>query len=772
MTPPRTHSDPPQIGRSRLRVEDRRFLTGQGRFLADLTGGTLTGIVLRSPHAHARILRIDTAAAAALPGVRLILTCQDLRAEGIGDLPCPVQVATEAPLIVPPRPALADGVVRFVGDPVAFLVADTAAQAQDAAEAVLVEYETLPAITDATAALAGGAVQLWPQAPGNCAFTFRRGDAALVSAAFAAADRIVTLDLINNRIAAVPMEARAASGQYDAARGQFLLTLSGQGVHTIRAQMAAPILGVAADALRIVAPDVGGGFGPKNAVYPEYVLVLAAARRLGQPVTWQASRTEDFLTTAHGRDNRTHARLALDAAGTILGLEVVTHANLGAYLSPGGVGSCTNSPATAMGGVYAVPAVCMEVRGVFTNTTPIDAYRGAGKPEANYIIERLLDRAARETGIDAALLRRRNLIGAFPYRSALGMVIDCGDPRARLDAALAAADRDGFPARRAASAARGRLRGFGFACFLETARGAPGEWAAIRFAADGAIELASGVQSNGQGHETSFPQIAADRLGLPCEMFRIVQADTAQVPRGHGHGGARSLHMGGTALVGAMEAMLVRARLVAARLLQADAAALVYADGGFSVPGEARAIGLLALARAAAEVNETLDTEYDSPLERVTFPHGCHAAEVEIDPDTGAVALLRYVGVDDYGTLVNPMLTRGQVQGGLAQGIGQALMEEIRFDPDSGQMQSASLQDYCIPRAADLPGLEIAFAGIATDANPLGVKGAGQAGCIAAPQTVMNAVLDALAPLGIGDLDMPATPMRVWQAIARTRSGG
>ncbi|MBR0662788.1 xanthine dehydrogenase family protein molybdopterin-binding subunit [Roseomonas hellenica] len=759
-------------GQSRRRVEDGRFLNGAGRYVDDMQAdGALHGVVLRSPHAHARIIGFDLSEAAAMPGVRLVLSAADLRAEGIGDLPCVAAVATVAPIIIPSRPALADGIVRHVGDPVAFVVADTAAQARDAAEAIAVDYEALPAVADAAAALAPDAPQLWPEAPGNLSYLFRKGDRAAVEAGFAAAHATVSLALVNNRVAAAPIEARAAIAYHDAASGDFLLELTGQGVHGIRDQLAQHILRIPPQRLTVMAPDVGGGFGAKNFVYPEYVLLLVAARRLARPVRWSSSRTEDFLSSAHGRDNRTEARMALDAEGRILALDVRTIANLGAYLSPSGPGSSTNAPGTAMGGFYAIPAVCMEVRGVFTNTVPIDAYRGAGKPEANYVTERLIDLAARQTRRDPAALRRLNLIADFPYRSAMGMAIDCGNAKGNLAAVLDAADQAGFAARRAAAEAQGKLRGFGLACFLETARGAPGEWAAVRFEADGQVALATGTQSNGQGHETSFPQIAADYLGLPHAAFRLVQADTRSVARGKGHGGARSLHMAGAALVQAMDAAIAKAKRLAAQLLQTEEASLEFRDGRFGVPGETRDIGLLDVARAAAEAGESIDAEIDSPLDLITFPNGCHVAEVEIDPETGLVRLLRYTAVDDYGTLVNPMLTRGQVQGGLAQGIGQALLEEVTYDADSAQPLAASFQDYCLPRAEDLPDLAVTFAGVPTASNPLGVKGSGQAGCIGAPQTVMHAVLDALAPLGVRTLDMPATPAKVWAAIQAARAG-
>jgi carbon-monoxide dehydrogenase large subunit len=514
----------------------------------------------------------------------------------------------------------------------------------------------------------------------------------------------------------------------------------------------------------------------KNFLYPEWVLVLWAARRLGRPVKWVAERGEEFVSSAQGRDNHTRGRLALDPDGRFLALEVETVANLGAYLSTNGPGSSTNSPASAMGGVYAIPAVFMAVRGVFTNTVPIDAYRGAGKPEANYLIERLVDRAARRLALDPVELRRRNLIGRFPYRSGLGITIDSGRFAGNLDDMARHLSTDGFEARRREAAGRGRLRGRGIACFLETSRGTPGERAEIRFEADGRVALVLGTQSNGQGHETSFAQIAADLLGLPIAAFRFVQADTGAVKSGNGHGGARSMHMGGAALYLAAQMVLSKGREIAAHLLQADAGEVSFSAGRFTAGGGERGIGLLELAAAARDptnlpdgVNPGLDADAWNDSDVFTFPNGCHAAEVEIDPETGAVTLESYVAIDDYGRLINPMLTLGQVQGGLAQGIGQALAEHTVYDGGSGQLLSGSFMDYALPRAADLPPFEVTLVEQPTAVNPLGVKGAGQAGCIAAPQTVINAILDALAPLGIDRIDMPATPERVWQAIRAAR---
>ncbi len=767
---------PPERGRSRRRLEDDRFLTGRGRFVDDLDEpGQLYGHVLRSPLAHGRILSIDLSVAQDMPGVVAIFTAADLKADGIGDLPCDVEIATDEPLVVPPRPALAEGRVRHVGDPVAFVVATSPEAAQDAAEAITVAFEALPPAVGVEAALAAGAPLVWEHVPGNLAFRFRKGDHAAVEAAMAQAATTVELTLENNRVVAAPLEPRAALASYDGIEDSFRLVLTGQGVHEQCRQLAESVFHRPETSIHLVAPDVGGGFGAKNVLYPEWVLVLFAAQRLGRPVKWTANRSEDFLSSAQARDNRTRARLALDRDGRFLALGVETAADMGAYLSALGPLIPTAAAATAMGGVYAIPAVSLDVRGAFTNTVPVDAYRGAGKPEANYIIERLVDLAAARTGMSPMDLRRLNMMSVFPHRSALGMTVERGGFAANLDAALALSDQAGFASRRAEAARRGRLRGLGFGCYLETARGRPGETAGIRFETDGRVSLILGTQSNGQGHETSFPQVAADLLGLPVERFRFVQADTRLVPSGKGHGGARSLHQGGAALVAAIEGVLAKARPIAGQLLQCSPAELSFAHGAFSAPGEGRSVDLMSIAAAALDPEMAphgpapgIDCMVENPLDLVTFPNGCHAAEVEIDPETGAVTLERYSAVDDFGTLINPLLTEGQVHGGLAQGIGQALHERTVYDA-SGQLLSASFMDYGLPRAADLPAFDVRFNPVPSEANPLGVKGSGQAGCIAAPQTVMNAVLDALAPLGIEHIDMPATPARIWHAIEARR---
>ncbi len=767
-------ADANQDPRSIRRLEDSRFLTGRGRYVEDIAEpAALHGYVLRSPHAHALIRSLDVSSAASMPGVHLIATADDLAADGLGFMPC---LAAVKPLIVPPRPALAAGRVRHVGDPVCFVVADSAEIAREAAERIEIDYESLPSVINGRTALAEGAPALWDEAPGNLVYHVQRGDHVAVAEAMKNAARIVEVDVTNNRVIVVPLEPRAGIARYDAATDTMDLELTGQGLHGIRRQLAEFIFKVSPERIHLHAPDVGGGFGMKNFLYPEWILLLWAARRLKRPVRWLADRAEDFVMGAQGRDIEATARIALDAGGRILALDVAMVANLGAYLSGNGPGASVVAASTAQGGVYDIPAIAVDVRGAVTNTTPVDAYRGAGKPEANYIVERAIEAAARALGRDPADLRRQNLISSFPHRTAMGMAIDSGGFLANLDAAVARVP--GFEARRAAAKARGRLRGLGVACFLETSRGAPNEGAEVRFEPDGSVMIAVGTESNGQGHETSFAQIASKHLGLPLEAFRYVQADTRAVRSGAGHGGARSMHMGGAALVKAMDAALSKARRLAAHLLQASEHELHYDQGRFTVRGSDRAIDLATLAVSAQEAANLPEGMSPGLGEHVlnitdvfTFPSGCHVAEVEIDPETGAIELLRYTAVDDYGRLINPMLTEGQVQGGLAQGIGQALVEHTVYDPQSGQLLSGSLMDYALPRAADLPFFDIELIERPTEANPLGVKGSGQAGCIGAPQTVMAAVLDALRPAGVEHLEMPATPARVWEALQGAKPG-
>ncbi|MCB1740505.1 MAG: xanthine dehydrogenase family protein molybdopterin-binding subunit [Gammaproteobacteria bacterium] len=761
--------DPSQPRRGR--IEDRRFVTGEGRFAADLVRpGLVHGVVVRSPHAHADIARIDAAAALAAPGVLAVVTAADLAADGVGPLQNTSSIPSDPPLVRPPRPVLAADRVRCQGEPVAFVVAETLAAALDAAELVVVDYAERPAVVDAAAALAPGAPQIWDTAPGNVACVFRAGDRAAAETALAAADHVLELEVDNHRVCALPLEPRAAIGEFDVVSDTLVLTATAQGVHGVRDALARTF-GVDKARLQVVAHDVGGGFGAKNFAYPEWALVLHAARRLGRPVKWVAERVEELTGGAHGRAVRSRAKLGVTADGRITAILAEMTADLGAHLSTGAPGSGTVSVTRAIHGMYAIPAVFMETTGVFTNTAPVDAYRGAGKPEGNYLVERLIDTAARRFDFDPVEIRRKNAIADFPYHTPLGFTVDSGQFAGIVEKAAALADRDGFKARQAAAARDGKLLGQGFGCFLESARGAPSEGAEIRFAGDGMLELRVGTESNGQGHETTFTQLVSERFGLATETVRYIQADTRETRMGNGHGGARSMHMGGTAIVRAIGTVLAKGGRVAADLLQAPEGQVIFRDGAF-IAGDGRSVALADVAAAARQPEFGLENGLDS-FERfddapITWPVGCHVAEVEIDADTGAVRLLKYAGVDDYGAILNPQLIEGQVHGGLAQGIGQALGEAIVYD-ETGQCLSATLMDYPVPYADGLPAFDIRFDGLPTQVNPLGVKGSGQAGAIAASQTVMNAVTDALARVGAGPIDMPATPEKVWRALRAAR---
>lgn len=755
------------------RLEDRRFITGEGRFTADLNrAGQAYGFVVRSPFAHADISGVDVTEAAATPGVLAVYTAADLKADGLGDLQNASTVPSDPPMAKPPRALLARDRVRYAGEPVAFIVAESLTAAYDAADVIAVDYAERPVVVDAEAALKPGAPQIWDEAPGNVVCVFSAGDRAAAEAGLAAADHVLELTVDNHRVSALPVEPRAAIGEWAGDEETYRLTLTGQGLHGIRNSLAKPVFGIEPEKLHIVAHDVGAGFGAKNFAYPEWAFVLYAAKKLGRPVKWVADRAEDVAGGAHGRAVKSLGKIGLTADGRITAILAEMTADLGAVLSSGAPGSATVSVTRAIHGIYAAPAVFMQSTGVFTNTAPVDAYRGAGKPEGNYLVERLVDAAARRFGFDPVELRLQNAIQEYPYTTPLGFEVDSGRLVENINEAAELADRDGFSARRDASAAKGLLRGQGFACFLESARGAPSEGAEIRFADDGMIEVRTGTESNGQGHETTFTRLVADRFGAAIDEVRYIQADTAETRMGHGHGGARSMHMGGGAIVGAIDMALAKGQTVAAGLLQAAEEQLSFRDGQF-VAGDGRSIALADVAAAARQpefgLEDGLDSFYRWDDAPITWPGGCHAAEVEIDPDTGKVDLVRYVGVDDYGELLDRQLTEGQVHGGLAQGIGQALTERIAYDPETGQCLSATLMDYAAPYSDGLPDLDVRLVGTPTAANPLGVKGSGQAGAIAGAQTVMNAVMDALAPLGVEELDMPATPEKVWRAIQAAR---
>ena len=761
------------IGDAPRRREDARFVTGQGAYLDDLRFDNLVhSVVLRSPHAHALIRSIDGAAARAAPGVLAVLTAADAKADGLRPLRpyTEANVQTGEKFVFDLQPVLALDKVRFVGEPVAFVVAETHAQALDAAELIAIDYASLPAVTTAGAARTAGAPQLSPEVPGNVCVDWRTGDAAAVAAAFEAATHIVELDFDNHRIISNPMEPRGGVGLHDPASGRYTLHVSSQNIHFNR-NHAAQALGTTPQQVRYIAPDVGGGFGAKNFVYAEHVLLLWAARRVDRPVKWIASRSEIFLSEHHARDQQARAALALNAEGRFLGLRVASVANVGAYMANVSGGLQTYQYLHLQGTVYALPAIALEIAAVLTNTAPTGVSRGPGFAETVNILERLIDAAARQGGFDRAALRRLNMIpaAAMPMTNSFGFVVDSGRFAETFDLALAQADSAGFDARKKQSEARGCLRGQGFAYHIKGTGGPPDENVDIRFDADGGVRLITGTQTIGQGHETTFPQILADRLGIPNARIRLCQGDTDLIAHGGGHGSSRATYMGGTAIWRASIEILAKALPLAAEALEAAETDIDFADGKFTVSGTDRSIALLDVAARGRDAGTPLDTFHAWTREAMTFPNGAHVVEVEIDRDTGRVSLARYSAVDDYGVLVNPMIATGQVHGAMAQGVGQALLERAAYDAESGQMIAASFMDYALPRADDLPSFEIGFNPTRCTTNPLGVKGCGEAGAIAAFPAIANAILDALAPLGVSDFEAPATPANIWRAMAKGR---
>ena len=762
-----------RIGDSPRRREDARFVTGQGAYLDDLKFERLAhAVVLRSPHAHALVRSIDATAARAAPGVLAVLTAAEATADGLQPLRpyAEANVQTGEPFAFAAQPLLATDKVRFAGEPVALIVAETHAQALDAAELVVVDYETLPAVTSAEAARAPGAPQLSDEIPGNTCLDWRTGDMSGAEAAFAAAAHVVSLDLDNHRIVMNPMEPRGGVGTFDPSTGRYTLHVSSQNIH-INRNHGARALGAEPKDVRFVAPDVGGGFGAKNFAYVEHALVLWAARTVARPVKWIASRSEVFLSDHAARDMRAEASLALDAQGKFLALKIASVANLGAYMAGAGGGVQTFQYIHLQGSVYRIPAIALHVVAVVTNTAPIGVTRGPGFAEAINIVERLIDAAARQTGFDRADLRRWNMVPpeAMPMTNAFGFEVDSGRFAESLDQALVRADRAGFEARRRESAQHGRLRGLGFAYHIKATGGPPDENVDVRFEADGTISLITGTQHIGQGHETTFPQILAHRLGVPNARIRLVQGDTDAIPFGGGHGSSRATYMGGTAIWRASDEIVAKGTVLAADALEASEADIRFEEGRFVVSGTDRAIGLLEVAALGRDKGRPLDTFHAWKREHMTFPNGAHVVEVEIDRDTGRVALARYTAVDDYGVLVNPMVATGQAHGAMAQGAGQALLEHATYDPASGQMLAGSFMDYALPRADDLPSFDLGFNPTRCTTNPLGVKGCGEAGAIAAFPAIANAILDALAPLGVKGFDGPATPARIWQALQEAR---
>lgn len=763
------------IGQSVRRTEDPRLLRGGGQYAADLVlPGQLHAVMVRSPIAHGLIRGIDTEAARAVPGVLAVYTEADLAAAGYGLLPCaaPLKNIDGSPLVVPPRPALCAGKVRFVGDAVACVVAESEAQARDGADLVMLDLEELPAVTDAEAALEDDAPQLWDEIPGNLGLHWRGGQPEETEAAFARAAHVTRLRMVNNRCTVSPLEPRAAVGEYR--DGRFILHTGSQGVFGMRNALANAILKTDPANVQVLTYDVGGSFGMKSQVYPEYVCLLHAARELGRPVGWCDARTESFLSDAHGRDDVVEAALALDEEGNFLAVHVRNTGNLGAYHSTVGVGVHSANILKNLPSLYHTPTMTVEARCVFTNVSMVSAYRGAGRPEANYYMERLIDQAALETGHDRIALRRRNAIRAdeLPYKAPSGQTYDSGDFAPLLDAALAEADWEGFETRRAASEAAGRLRGRGLGYYLEVTGPATQEMGGLRFEDDGTVTIITGTLNYGQGHAATFAQILHQKTGLPFEAIRLLQGDSDELLAGGGTGGSKSVINSGSAIVASSEILIEKARRLAGHVLEAAVEDIEFDAGTLRVAGTDRSISLLSLAREARdrsdlpeEFADGLDVSMAHDCPPATFPNGCHVAEVEIDPDTGQVAVDRYRVVDDFGTLINPMLVEGQVHGGVAQGLGQALMEHMVYGED-GQPLSGSFMDYALPRAGDMPS-DLGFADRPTPAatNPLGVKGCGEAGISGALPAIMNAIADALSRRGAAPVEMPATPEKIWRAL-------
>ncbi|TMJ29467.1 MAG: xanthine dehydrogenase family protein molybdopterin-binding subunit [Alphaproteobacteria bacterium] len=761
------------IGDSPRRREDARFITGRGAYVDDLPFERLTrAVFVRSPHAHARIRSIDTTAARKAPGVLAVLSAADVKADGLKSLRpyAEANVQTGERFRFDEQPLLAADKVRFMGETVAIVVAETLAQALDASELVEVDYEALPAVTTAKAAVAAHAPLLSSEVPGNVCMDWRTGDAQAAEAAFAKAAHVVTLALDNHRVTTNPIEPRGSVGTFDQASGRYTLHISSQNIH-INRNHAARCLGVEPAAVRFIAPDVGGGFGAKNFIYAEHILVAWAARKVGRPVKWVATRSEVFLADHPSRDMQAEASLALDAEGRFLALKVASLANVGAYLAGVGGGVPTYQYVHLQGTVYRLPAIALHVRVVLSNTTPIGVMRGPGFAETVNILERLIDAAALEFGFDRVRLRRRNMVPAheMPMTNAFGFEVDSGAFPETLELALQRADIAGFAARRTASEARGLKRGLGFAYHIKGTGGSPEENVDIRFEKDGTVSLITGTQHIGQGHETTFPQILATRLGVPNDKIHLRQGDTDLIATGGGHGSSRATYMGGTAMWRASDEIISKGTALAADLLETSEADIRFEDGRFVVSGTDRAVGLIEVAAFGREKGKPLDTYHFWKREHLTFPNGTHVVEVEVDPETGRVTLERYSGVDDYGVLVNPMVVAGQAHGAMAQGIGQALLEHSTYDSESGQMVAGSFMDYAMPRADDLPSFDLGFNSTRCTTNPLGVKGCGEAGAIAAFPAIANAIVDALAPLGVTNFDGPAAPGRIWQAIHASR---
>ena len=777
------------IGVAVRRKEDRRFLTGKGRYTDDINRpGQLYACMIRSPEAHASISAVDAAEAASAPGVVAVFTGADMAVDGVGGVPCGWGITNKdgTPMVEPGHPALAVGRVRHVGDIVAVVVAETKTQAKEAAALVDVSYEGLPVVVSSQQAVAEGAPLVWDEAAGNVCFDWELGDKAATEAAFEGAPHVVSLDIVQNRLIPNAIEPRVAIGDYEAARDAYTLYTTTQNPHVIRLLMGAFVLHIPEHKLRVVSHDVGGGFGSKIFHYPEEVIAMWSSIKIGRPVKWTAERSESFMSDAHGRDHVTRAELALDDEGRFLGLRVHTLANLGAYLSTFGAAVPTWMYAPVFSGCYSTPAIYSEVKGIFTNTVPVDAVRGAGRPEASFMLERLVDVAARKLGIDPVEIRRKNFIrpDQFPYQTPVALEYDIGDYEGTLDLVLDLSDWAGFEARKEESSAKGKLRGIGLSTFVEACGAAPSavagalgaraglyEVGQVRMHPTGSVTVFTGSHSHGQGHETAFAQLVAESLGVVFDQVEVVHGDTGEIPFGMGTYGSRSLAVGGSAIHKAAEKIVTKGMKIAAHLMEADEADVLFADGTFTVAGTDKSVGIGDVAFAAYVPHnypEGLEPGLDETAfydpGNFTYPAGAHVAEVEIDPETGVVDLVAISCADDVGRIINPMIVEGQLHGGLAHGIGQALLEDCKYD-DDGQLITGSYMNYTMPRAADLPFFKTGHNITHCTHNPLGVKGVGEVGAIGVPPAVINAVVDALAHLGVEHMDMPATPERVWRAI-------
>ena len=760
------------VGQPVPRKEDPTLLRGEGRYTDDINlPGQAYAVMVRSKIAHGVLKGIDIQAARAMPGVLAVLTHADLDAAGFGPLKCEMNIPDRdgKPMKTPPRPSLAKGKVRYVGEAVACVVAETAVQAKDAAEAVELDIEELPAVTSPAEALAAGAPQIHDDAPGNLVLDFHYGDAEAVKKAFAAAAHVTRLEINSNRIVVNPMEPRSAIGSFEDDR--WVLRLGCQGVMGIRGGLARNVLNTTPDKVRVLTGNVGGSFGMKSQVYPEYGPLLLAAKRLGRPVKWTDERSESFLSDHHGRDHQRVAELALDKNGKFLAVRLSGTGNAGAYIYPP-MPATTNAVKNIID-VYATPAMEVNSKVVFTNTTPLAAYRGAGRPEGNYYIERLIDTAAREMGIDRAELRRRNHIAPqqMPYKAPSGMNYDSGEFTAILDKALRAADWEGFEKRRAQSAARGKLRGRGIGQYLEVTGPPAKEYGGIRFEADGTVTMLSGTLDYGQGHASPFAQVLSEQTGIPFERLRLLQGDSDQLKVGGGTGGSKSALVASQAFLEAGDKLIEQGKQIAAHVMEASAADIEFNRGRFTIAGTDRSIGIMDLAdklrgglKLPADLPQSLDVSHISDNPPFSFPNGCHVAEVEIDRETGVIEVERYFMVNDFGTVINPMLVAGQAHGGVVQGIGQALMEHAIFDAQ-GQPIAGTFMDYALPRAADAPDFSIENHSVPCKTNRLGVKGCGEAGCAGALPSVMNAIVDALSAFGVTHIDMPVTPEKVWRIL-------